>query len=96
MQTQIADTQKVLSIVAAHKQTGKVFGVLFTKKDGSLRKMACRFNVTAYLTTAGTPSTTAHIPKYITVFDMHKQAYRNVNLNTLQHIVSAQVKYILA
>ena len=96
MQTQIADTQKIVNIVAAHKKTGKVFGVLFTKKDGSLRKMACRFNVTAHLTTSGTPSTTAHIPKYITVFDMHKKAYRNVNLDTLLHIVSAQVKYVLS
>ena len=95
MQAQTATAEQVLNIVAKHKNNGKVFGVCFTKKDGSLRKMACRFNVKSYLRTEGTPSTTAHIAKYITVFDMHKQAYRNVNLNTLLHIVSEQTKYVL-
>ena len=96
MQVQQATAQQIAQVVAAHKVSGKVFGVKFVKKDGSLRTMCCRFNVTAYLQTANTASTTAHIAKYITVFDMFKQAYRNVNLDTLIHVVAAQVKYIPA
>lgn len=96
MQEQAINKQQAVQIVAAHKVTGKVFGVLFVKKDSTKRTMACRFGVTAYHRTEGTPSTTAHIPKYITVFDMHKNSYRNVNLDTLVHIVAGGVKYILA
>ena len=95
MQTKVISHAEVVAIVNAHKVSGKVFGVKFVKKDNSDRVMSCRFGVQSYLQTAGTPSTTAHIPKYITVFDMHKQAYRNVNLDTLIHIVSQQVKHLL-
>lgn len=36
--------------LAELKQSGKVFSVTFTKKDGSERKMVSRFGVTKYLT----------------------------------------------
>lgn len=97
MPTKLIEAADAVKLVAEHKATGKVFGVRFIKKDNTNRVMACRFNVKAHLTTTdGRASTTAHIPKYITVFDMKKVAYRNVNLDTLIHIVAGGVKHILA
>lgn len=96
MPTVLITKQEAVQLVATHKVSGKVFGVRFIKKDNTNRVMACRFGVKAHLQTSGTPSTTAHIPKYITVFDMQKVSYRNVNLDTLIHIVAGQVKYVLA
>jgi hypothetical protein len=95
MQTKSINKQEAIQLVNAHRVTGKVFGVYFVKKDNTVRKMACRFGVKAHLRTEGTPSTVSHIPKYVTVFDMLKSGYRNVNLDTLLYIVSNQVKYIL-
>lgn len=96
MKTQLINKEEAVRLVEAHKVSGKVFGVRFVKKDNTVRLMACRFGVKAYHRTSGTPSTVAHLPKYITVFDMKKVDYRNVNLDTLLHIVAGQVKYILA
>jgi len=64
---------------------GGFFSVLFEKKDKSFRKMNCRLGVKKYLKSNGS-STTSHIPKYITVYDMTKRSYRNINLETIQKI----------
>jgi hypothetical protein len=95
MQTKFASRQEVLQVLNAHKVSGKVFGVRFIKKDNTVRKMACRFGVRSHLLTNGTPSTVAHIPKYITVFDMQKSSYRNVNLDTLLQVAADKITYIL-
>lgn len=63
--------------------SGKIFSVIFTKKDGSSRKMRARMGVTKHHVHEGRPSTTAHIPNYLTVFDLDKEAYRTVNVNTI-------------
>lgn len=51
---------------------GKFFKVVFTKRDGTLRKMICRTKVTKHLRGGKktTPSTV------ITVFDVQKKQYR--------------------
>lgn len=64
---------------------GKIFTVFFRKKDGSLREMNCRMGVKKYLRSGKpTPSTTSHIEKYVTVYDMKSKGYRTVNLETLE------------
>ena len=63
---------------------GKIFQVTFTKKNGELRKMTCRLGVKKGQKT-GAPSTTAHIPQYLTVFDMKIQQYRNINIQKLTY-----------
>ena len=63
---------------------GKIFTVTFIKKDGSLRKMTARIGVKKNL--VGGTNTTAHISKYITVYDMVKYGYRNINTDTVQHL----------
>ena len=47
---------------------GKIASCEFIKKDGSLRKMVFRTQVT----------------KGVTVYDMHERGFRHVNLNTMQ------------
>lgn len=64
-------------------KSNKIFSVTFTKKDGSQRKMIARSGVKKHLKTGGTASTTSHIPKYFTVFDMKIQQYRNINVETI-------------
>jgi hypothetical protein len=77
---------------------GSIFSVQFIKKDGSIRDMTCRLHVKKYLKT-GKPSTTAHIPKYITVFEMKGEAapvYRNINVETLLTLKANNVQYCVA
>jgi len=74
---------------------GSIFSVQFVKKDGTIRDMTCRLHVKKYLKT-GKPSTTAHIPKYITVFEMKGEAgpvYRNINIKTLLTMKAGGTQY---
>lgn len=61
-----------------------IFGVEFLKKDGSLRKMQARLGVTHCL--KGGVSGTAQHEKYINAYDMQKQAYRSINVETVRKI----------
>lgn len=74
--------QKIAMLDSIDKN--KVFSVTFIKKNGEVRHMNCRFGVTKYL--RGGESTTAHIPSIVTVFDMQKKQYRNINLETLKSV----------
>lgn len=60
---------------------GTVFTATFRKADGSVREMNCRRGVTKHL--KGGTSTIAHKQNLLGVFDMQKQAYRCINLDTL-------------
>jgi hypothetical protein len=64
---------------------GKIFSVEFIKKDGTIRRMTCRFEVKKYLK-GGSLAYDAASLNYLTVFDMEKKEYRTVNLNTLQKL----------
>lgn len=63
---------------------GKIFGVEFIKKDGSIRRMSCRLGVRKHQ--VGGKNTTNHIPKYLTVFSQNDDNYRNVNIETITEI----------
>lgn len=58
---------------------GKVFTCTFTKKDGTTRKLLGQLGVNA----SDTPSTTAKLENYITVYDVENRGFRNVNLDTV-------------
>lgn len=62
---------------------GRIFTVRFRKVDGSLRTLNGRLGVHCK---TGKPSSTAHIPKYLTVFDMQKRSFRTVNLDTVDRV----------
>ena len=63
---------------------GKIFTVTYKKKDGSIRKLNGRLGV-HFGKKLGKPTTSNHY-QYIVVYDMQKQAYRNVNVTTVQSI----------
>lgn len=61
---------------------GLIFSAYFRKTDGSMREMVCRRGVKAHLHGGELPyDPKAH--QLLTVFDMNKNEYRNVNLRTL-------------
>ena len=64
---------------------GKIFNVVFIKKDGSLRSMNCRLGVKKGITGAGlkfNPLLKGLLP----VFDMAKNAFSMINLETIQKL----------
>lgn len=63
---------------------GAIFGVEFTKKDGSLRKMTARTGVKSHL--RGGESNTRHCPHLVTVFDTRIRQYRHINVDTVKTI----------
>jgi len=63
---------------------GKFFSVTFKKKDGTIRKLNGRLGV-HFQKKLQKPTTSNHY-KYIVVYDMQKQAYRNVNMDTVQSL----------
>lgn len=72
----------------------KIFSVIFEKKDGTLREMVCRLGVTRHLK-GGDMSYSPEDYNYIVVFDMQKEAYRTLNVNTLRQIKLDGVTYTL-
>lgn len=72
--------ERKLALIKANQD--KIFSVEFIKKDGTLRKMTAKLGVTKHLRGGGknTCDTYDHL---VTVFDMEKKAYRNINVNTL-------------
>tara|TARA_R100000501_G_C2554939_1_gene67978 strand:+ start:56 stop:337 length:282 start_codon:yes stop_codon:yes gene_type:complete len=64
---------------------GKIFSAVFTKKDGEKRKMVCRRGVAKYVKGVGLKFKPEE-RNLIGVFDMHKKAYRFINIKTLEQI----------
>lgn len=62
----------------------KIASVDFIKRDGTHRTLNGRLEVTSHL--HGGEDSTAHLPQYVNIYDMQKQAYRKINLNTIQQI----------
>jgi hypothetical protein len=74
---------------------GQFFTVEFIKKDGTLRKMNCRTGVKKYLSKNGkTIKITRPIDNGILrVYDIKKEAYRSINLDTVKKINFNKVSY---
>ena len=75
---------------------GKIFSAVFTKKDGEKRKMVCRRGVAKYVKGVGLkfkPVDPSKDRDLIGVFDMHKKAYRFINMKTLEQLKVKGVKY---
>ena len=68
-----------------YKTNGKIFSAVFTKKNGEKRKMICRRSVSKYVKGIGLKFKPEE-KDLIGVFDMHKKAYRFINVNTLEQI----------
>lgn len=76
---------------AVLKSSGnKFFYVRFVKKDKSIREMQARLHVKKDQVHGGTrPSTTAHIGKYLTVFDVQHEAKRMKEMKRLAGIITS-------
>ena len=68
-----------------YKTNGKIFSAVFTKKDGEKRTMVCRQGVAKYVKGIGLKFKPEE-KDLIGVFDMHKVAYRFINVKTLEQI----------
>jgi len=61
---------------------GKIFSVTFIKKDGTERKMVCRTGVKKGIKGVGLKFKPIDYDLMV-VFDMHKKAFRMINLSTV-------------
>lgn len=86
------NTQKALKLIRQTK--GKVFTAVFTKKDGSVRKINCRLGVSKKLNGTGLPYNPAD-HNLLTVFDMKEKDYRMINLETLAVLQIAKEVYVI-
>ena len=79
-----------------YKTNGKIFSAVFTKKNGEKRKMVCRQGVAKYVKGVGLkfkPVDASKDRDLIGTFDMHKKAYRFINVKTLEQIKVKGIKY---
>ncbi len=77
------DFRKTLEQIQTAENT--IFSVVFTKKDGTVRKMVARLNVKKGVNGKGmayNPIEKGLLP----VFDMQKKGFRMVNLNTVTEL----------
>ena len=80
----------ILNLITDNK--GSIFSVVFLKKDGTIRKMLCRFGVKKHLK-GGKLAFNPLEKSLLVVFDMQKEAYRMINLETLMSINMKGVEY---
>ena len=77
------------------KVTGsEIFTAEFIKKDGSRRVMNCRKGVKKHLA-GGKLKYNAIERNLLPVFDMQKQAYRMLNIDTLQLLKTKGKEYLI-
>ena len=69
-----------------------IFSVVFLKKNGELRRMTCMLGVKKHLK-GGTLSYNPGERNNLIVFDMQKEDYRTINLDTLMSISMKGVEY---
>ena len=80
----------ILNLITDNK--GSIFSVVFLKKDGTIRKMTCRLGVKKHLK-GGRLKFNPIERALLVVFDMQKEAYRMINLETLMSINMKGVEY---
>ena len=86
----IISKAKAKDLINASK--GKFFSVAFTKKNGDLREMNCRKGVKKHLK-GGELAFDPNSKGLVVVFDAQKQAYRMININTLQSVTIDKATY---
>lgn len=90
--------EKQINITDAYtlikNQANSIFSVQFQKKDGTIRDMVARLNVTKHLK-GGSLKYDPSSMGYITAFDMQKEQYRTINTNTLISLKANGTKYLV-
>lgn len=93
MKVQIKQSEVAMLINLIPKSA--FFSVDFLKKDGSNRKMTCRFGVTKHLNPKPTRSKPKMESKYKTVWDINSKGYRHINTETIFSIKTNHIQYVL-
>jgi len=92
MKTTITPQQAVLLM---ERSRGRIFSVSFIKRTtGDLRVMTCRKSVKKGVNGKGLKFDPLK-KSLMTVFDMHKAAWRSININTLQAIAINGEKFTI-
>lgn len=86
----IIDKKQAIKLIS--KSNGKIFSVKFLKKDNSLRQMTCRLGVKKHLK-GGELSFNPKEYDLIPVFDLEKNSYRMINLESLLELNIENQKY---
>tara|TARA_B100001250_G_C19624914_1_gene711091 strand:- start:475 stop:771 length:297 start_codon:yes stop_codon:yes gene_type:complete len=73
----------------------KFFSIEFVKADGSKRTINGRLGVKKHLK-GGRNCNVTLVPKHLTVYDMQKKGYRNVNLSTVKTLRVSNCTYKFA
>lgn len=74
------------------ENSNSIFSVVFLKKNGELRHMTCRFGVKRHLK-GGKLAFNPIERNLLVVFDMQKEGYRMINLDTLMTINMKGTQY---
>lgn len=72
----------------------KIFSAIFTKKDGTERKILCRLGVKKHLK-GGVKKYDTESLNYLTVYSLDSRGYRTLNLNTIKQLKANGNTYIL-
>ena len=90
---------KVKALELIKNSDGKVFGVKFLKKDGSVREMSARLKVKKNIKGVGMKFAPEELG-YVTAFDMNASDkrggtgdYRLININTLRELTISGQTY---
>lgn len=71
---------------------GRIMNIVFIKKDGTRRSMNCRLRVHKGVTGKGMRYYPI-LKGLLTVYDMNKDAFRTVNLKTIERVKIAGEEY---
>ena len=82
--------REILNLLKDNKNL--IFSVVFLKKNGELRPMTCKLGVKKHLKGGILKYNPGEMNNLI-VFDMQKDDYRKINLDTLMHISMKGVEY---
>lgn len=93
-----ADRNQKYALMEKAADAGRIFKVVFVKKDKTLREMTCKKFVKRHLTYGlddVRANPVAHLPQYFTVSDVAEaDAFRNINLDTLKELTVDGTHYI--
>ncbi len=83
---------KVGSIIK--NTNGKIFSAKFVKKNGDIRDITCRLETETGKKGTGVSPEKLDNP-YICVYDMQKEGYRLINLQTIRSIKAEREEYLV-
>lgn len=85
---------KVVAVELINKSRGRIFCVTFKKKDNSIRVMNCRLDVKKHLK-GGDIAYNPALKGLKSVFDMQKNEYRMINLESIKRLSINGEHYIV-